>query len=132
MAELKIGGNSVGKIMYGSQEIGGATKLEPGTILYMSMENEGTIENMHLLSTAKNWNNINGIKVLVYDDQFSDNYVNVDIPSDDFKTLNIKKEIERNYTENDSVNISTSIVDGEYRLNLSTRFRAYKYLIKAI
>jgi len=39
MAELKIGGSDVVKIMYGSQEIGGATKLEPGTILYVSGRN---------------------------------------------------------------------------------------------
>lgn len=131
MAKLKYGGGDV-KIMYGSQEIGGATKLEPGTIFYVSMEDEGTIENIHLPSTAKNWNNINDINVLVYDDQFSKNYVNVDIPSDDFKTLNIKKTMDRGSSEDDLMNISTSIVDGEYRLNLSCRFRSYKYIIKAI
>ena len=131
MTELKYGGSDV-KIMYGSQEIGGTTKLEPGTILYMSERSEGTIKNMHLLSTAKNWNNINGIKVLVYDDQFSDNYVNVDIPSDDFKTLDIKKEINLGYGDYDSMNISASIVDGEYRLNFSSRASHYKYLIKAL
>ena len=132
MAELKIGGSDMVKIMYGSQEIGGATKLEPGTILYMSTKIEGTIKNIHLLSTAKNWNNINGINVLVYDNRFLDNYVNVDIPSDDFKTLNIKKTMDRGSSEDDLMNISTSIVDGEYRLNLSCRFSSYKYIIKAI
>ena len=131
MAKLKYGGGYV-KIMYGSQEIGGATKLEPGTIFYVSMEDQGTIENIHLPSTAKNWNNINGINVLVYDDQFLKNYVNVDIPSDDFKTLNIKKTMDTGSSEDDLMNISTSIVDGEYRLNLSCRFRSYKYIIKAI
>ena len=132
MTELKYGGSDVVKIMYGSQEIGGATKLEPGTIFYVSTETEGTIKNMHLPSTTKNWNNINGINVLVYDDQFSNTYVNVDIPSDDFKTLNIKKEIHRGYGNSDLMNISTSIVDGEYRLNLSSSFDTYRHLIKAL
>ena len=39
MTELKYGGNSVGKIMYNGQEFGGANKLEPGTILYISGQN---------------------------------------------------------------------------------------------
>jgi len=129
---LKIGGSNVGKIMYGGQEFGGATKLEPGTILYMSESREYNAKNIQLLSTTKNWNNINGINVLVYDSQFSNNYVNVDIPSDDFKTLNIKKDIDMGYGDPDLINISTSIVDGEYRLNISSRFYSYIRLIKAL
>lgn len=40
---LKIGGNDVGKIMYNGQEFGGAAKLEPGTILYISSDHDSTI-----------------------------------------------------------------------------------------
>ena len=116
--DLKIGGNNVGKIMYNGQEFGGATKLEAGTIVYMSKRQKRDFESVHLLSTTKNWNNLNGINVGVYDDDFSTEYVDVDIPSDDFKNLDIKKS----YTAdsfNELMKISTSIVDGEYRLNIS-------------
>ena len=115
---LKIGGNNVGKIMYGGQEFGGATKLEPGTILYMSERPKRAIENVHLLSTTKNWSNLNGINVGAYDGDFSTKYVDVNIPSDDFKNV----DIEKSYKKGDfyaTMNISTSIVDGEYRLNIS-------------
>ena len=81
----------MGKIMYNGQEFGGATKLEPGTILYISNSLQGDIKNLHLLSTTKNWNNINGINVMSYNDTFSTNYVNADIPSDDLKNLDIIK-----------------------------------------
>ena len=116
--DLKIGGNNVGKIMYNGQEFGGATKLEAGTIVYMSKRQKRDFESVHLLSTTKNWNNLNGINVGVYDDDFSTEYVDVDILSDDFKNLDIKKS----YTAdsfNELMKISTSIVDGEYRLNIS-------------
>ena len=115
MAELKIGGSDVVKIMYGDQEIGGATKLEPGTILYMS-EEAGYLRNVHLLSTTKNWNSLNGITVKGYGSSFNNSYFNVDIPSDDFKSLDAGKEYP---TDIGAVSISRSIVDGEYRLNVS-------------
>ena len=123
---LKIGGNSVGKIMYNGQEFGGTTKLEPGTILYMSTKTEGTIKNMHLLSTAKNWNNINGINVLAYGAKFSKKYANVNIS--DVKNL----DIEKFSLAGETVTVSRSTVDGEYRLNFSSSISSYKYLIKAI
>ena len=130
MTELKYGGSDV-KIMYGSQEIGGATKLEPGTILYMSSSTEKTIKNLHLLSTTKNWNNLNGINVGVYSYDFSTTYVDVDISSDDFKNLDTEKKYTHGaYTH--SINISTSIVDGEYRLNLSVTKGPITFLVKAI
>lgn len=59
---LKIGGSNVGKIMYGGQEFGGATKLESGTIIYT-----GDVgENIHLLSSGKKWKNINEIRIKAY------------------------------------------------------------------
>ena len=128
MAELKIGGSDVVKIMYGDQEIGGATKLEPGTILYISNVSKGTIKNVHLLSTTKNWNNINGIKVIAYNDSFSSKYGDADIPSDDFKNLDISKPVNNGH---DSMNISISIVDGEYRLTIEASY-GRKFIVKAI
>ena len=124
---LKIGGSKVGKIMYNGQEFGGATKLEPGTILYMS-EESGYLRNVHLLSTTKNWNNINGINVEAYDKDPSSMYVNVDIPSDDFKSLDAGKEY---LTDIGAVSISRSIVDGEYRLNINTT-HMNKFIVKTI
>ena len=130
--DLKIGGNSVGKIMYNGQEFGGATKLEPGTILYMSERSESAIENAHLLSTTKNWDNINGINVAVYNkNDISVKLVDADIPSDDFKNVDINKSY-RNNGFSKSMNISTSIVDGEYRLNISASIDSVIFVVKAI
>ncbi len=127
MTELKYGGSDV-KIMYGSQEIGGATKLEPGTILYIPDVYVTSFENAHLLSTTKKWENLNGINLAIYNDSFSSKYDDTDISGDDFKNLDIEKE----YTLNGStITVSRSIVDGEYRLNVSGLPR-YKALIKAI
>lgn len=128
MTELKYGGSDV-KIMYGSQEIGGATKLEPGTILYMSEKMED-LRNVHLLSTTKNWNNINGINVRAYNYDLTIKYVDVDIPSDDLKNVDIRKSYNTN-TGPESMNISTSIIDGEYRLNADSIYGAM-FIIKAI
>lgn len=127
---LKIGGSNVGKIMYNGQEFGGASKLEPGTIVYMSETLETDLRSVHLLSTTKNWNNINGINVRAYNTNFSINYVDVDIPSDDFKNFDIKKSYGSG-TPNESIHISTSIVDGEYRINVASYY-AVKSIIKAI
>ena len=129
MTELKYGGNNVVKIMYGDQEIGGATKLEPGTILYIINSYKTSFENAHLLNTTKNWSNINGINVGSYSNDFSAKHVDVDISSDDFKNLDTEKE----YTDNsgNKVTASISIVDGEYRLNVSTN-QLDKLVIKAI
>lgn len=127
---LKIGGNNVGKIMYNGQEFGGATKLEAGTIVYIAEQQKRDFESVHLLSTTKNWNNLNGINVGVYNGDFSTEYVDVDIPSDDFKNVDIKKS----YTTdsfNEFMKISTSIVDGEYRLNISFNYLS-QIIVKAI
>jgi len=127
---LKIGGSNVGKIMYNGQEFGGATKLEPGTILYMSKTPEKDFESVHLLSTTKNWNNLNGINVGGYNGDFSTEYVDVDIPSDVFRNVDIEKSYQTG-DPNESMNISTSIVDGEYRLNISFHYDT-KIIVKAI
>lgn len=130
MAELKYGGSDV-KIMYGSQEIGGATKLEPGTILYMSETREKGFENVHLLSTTKNWNNLNSINIEVYGDGFSTFYGSVNIPGDDFKNLDKAKDYSIS-TGTLTITVSRSIVDGEYRLNIQKDVVYLNYLIKAI
>lgn len=113
---LKIGGSNVGKIMYNGQEFGGATKLEPGTALYVSEKWETSFENVHLLSTTKDWSNINGINVGYYDSG-SHKSVFGNITGDDFKNLDKAKSF--NWTPQVTITVSRSIVDGEYRLNAS-------------
>ena len=112
---LKIGGSNVGKIMYGGQEFGGATKLEPGTILLVSQEGVTSLKNAHLLSTTKNWSNINSINIAAHFEDIYNEEKTLHIPSDDFKNLDIEKK----YTFYGTLTISRSIVDGEYRLNIS-------------
>ncbi|GEO48454.1 hypothetical protein [Companilactobacillus kimchii] len=125
---LKIGGSNVGKIMYNGQEFGGATKLEPGTILYRSDKIEAGFKNIHLLSTTKNWNNLNGINIMIYNSDFSLLYESINISGDDFKNLDIDKEYNSSYF---SLSVSRSIVDGEYRLNISIP-NTVNFIIKAI
>lgn len=127
MAELKYGGSDV-KIMYGSQEIGGATKLEPGTILYIE-HTDRNIKDAHLLSTTKKWENINGINISI-GKVLGVIYYTVDISGDDFKNLGIEKEYETGYGQ---ITVSRSTVDGEYRLNVSVlSAKGYDYIVKAI
>lgn len=126
---LKIGGNNVGKIMYGGQEFGGATKLEPGTILYMSETAEISLESVHLLNTTKKWSNIDGIHFQAYSDDHSTNILDERIYSDDFKSLDTGKKYD--ITNSISMTVSRSIVDGEYRLNIDTPYN-YIFLVKAI
>jgi hypothetical protein len=129
--DLKIGGNSVGKIMYNGQEFSGTTKLEPGTILYIATVNaKPGLENVHLLSTTKNWSNINGINVKMYNKYFSELYVDINITGDDFKNLDTEKEYSQ--TDNNKVTVSRSIVDGEYRLNISSDNYVYVFEIIAL
>lgn len=130
MTELKYGGSDV-KIMYGDREIGGATKLEPGTILYMSETKEVSFKNIHLLSTTKNWSNLNGINIEIYGDNFGTFYDSINIPGDDFKNLDKAKIY---YTDKSflTITVSRSIVDGEYRLNISESTASFNFLIKAI
>lgn len=116
MTELKYGGSDV-KIMYGSQEIGGATKLEPGTILYISKYLSESFKDTHLLSTTKNWSNIDGIKIIYSDIDIYNPYDEVDISGDDFKNLDTEKEYKVSYGK--ILTVSRSTVDGEYRLNVS-------------
>jgi hypothetical protein len=125
---LKIGGNNVGKIMYGGQEFGGATKLEPGTILYMSETRVNNLESVHLLSTTKNWSNVDGINITLYTNGFNAFYGEVDISGDDFKNLDIVKKYD---IVSYKMTVSRSIVDGEYKLNVDNESSFY-YLIKAI
>ena len=124
---LKIGGSNVGKIMYNGQEFGGATKLEPGTIFYISKRQERTIINLHLPSATKNWSNLNGIKIVLNDSDFHYDG-SIDISGDDFKNLDTEKE----YTIGvNKLTVSRSIVDGEYRLNISKEYTS-NFVIKAI
>ena len=127
---FKIGGNNVGKIMYGGQEFGGATKLEPGTILYMSEKTEAGFKNIHLLSTTKNWNNLNGINIMIYESNSSTLYKSINISGDDFKNLDKAKIYDINMLSL-TITVSRSIVDGEYRLNVSM-LNPLKFIIKAI
>ncbi|MDT6951825.1 hypothetical protein [Companilactobacillus alimentarius] len=128
---LKIGGSNVGKIMYGGQEFGGATKLEPGTVLYMSKTRETSFKSVHLSSTTKDWNNINGINVGVYDRDFSKNLVDSNITGDDFKNLDKAKSFSMEHYST-IITVSRSIVDGEYRLNVSSSSGAFIFAITAI
>ena len=128
MTELKYGGSDV-KIMYGSQEIGGATKLEPGTILYVANYGSKSFENVHLFSTTKKWENINGINLAIYDNEFQNKYDEANISGDDFKNLDIKKNYKMG---SDTVTVSRSIVDGEYRLNASGWSSIYNFVITAL
>lgn len=128
---LKIGGNSVGKIMYNGQEFGGAAKLEPGTILYAATVNaKPGLENVHLLSTTKNWSNINGINVKIHSKDFSKLYADLNITGDDFKNLDTEKEYHQ--IDATKVTVSRSIVDGEYRLNISSDDYTYRFEIGAL
>ncbi|WP_201308118.1 hypothetical protein [Companilactobacillus farciminis] len=128
---LKIGGSNVGKIMYNGQEFGGATKLEPGTGLYMSKTPEKGFESVHLLSTTKNWNNLNSINIGVYGDNFGTFYNSINIPGDDFKNLDKAKSYDIDKLVL-TITVSRSIVDGEYRLNISGSTTSLNFLIKAI
>jgi hypothetical protein len=126
---LKIGGNNVGKIMYNGQEFGNR-KLEPGTILYISVKGSKSFKDAHLLSTTKKWENINGINISsVSPNDISHTYDDLNITGDDFKSLDTEKE----YTiYNTKVTVSRSIVDGEYRLNISGFHDYDRFVIKAL
>jgi len=115
MTELKYGGSDV-KIMYGSQEIGGATKLEPGTFLYVVNYGTDSFKDAHLFNTTKKWSNIDGIKIAEFTKSFNSIRNEFDISSDDFKNLDIEKKYSLG---NNDVTVSRSTVDGEYRLNAS-------------
>ena len=76
MTELKYGGSDV-KIMYGDREIGGATKLEPGTILYISgydvsrynneLNNPGSTAAITFPSVGKHWEGLKNIRIYYKD-----------------------------------------------------------------
>ena len=126
---LKIGGNDVGKLMYNGQEFGGATKLEPGTILYIANYGAESFKDAHLLSTTKNWSNIDGINVVVTGVSINNVLYEFNISGDDFKNL----DIEKTYTYlRQNVTVSRSIVDGEYRLNISGLSAGNYLIVKAI
>ena len=129
---LKIGGSNVGKIMYNGQEFGGATKLEPGTILYLpeDFKGEGSFEGIHLKSTTKDWSNIDGINLQAYNSGFRDKALDDQIYSDNFKSLDTGKKYDINRYI--SITASRSIIDGEYRLNISSSNTFYIFVIKAI
>jgi len=118
----------VGKIMYNGQEFGGATKLEPGTILYISKKPGIGFENLHLLNTTKNWLNVDGINITLYVNSFNTSYGEVNISGDDFKNLDIAKKYD---ISSYKMTVSRSIVDGEYKLNVSTTY-SFLYSIKVI
>lgn len=113
---LKIGGSNVGKIMYNGQEIGGATKLEPGTILCVSNSRSPQFKDAHLFSTTNNWSNIDGINIEVsLIEDIHDVLSRLNISGDDFKNLDIEKKYKLLGV---TVTVSRSTVDGEYRLNV--------------
>lgn len=129
---LKIGGSNVGKIMYNGQEFGGATKLEPGTILYLTedLKAEKSFEGAHLKNATKDWSNIDGIHIQAYYDGLRISPVDDRIYSDDFKSLDTGKKID--IINNNSITVSRSIIDGEYRLNVSKSIFDFIFVIKAI
>jgi len=129
---LKIGGSNVGKIMYNGQEFGGATKLEPGTILYLTegFKSEGTFNGVHLKNTTKDWSNIDGIHLKVYYGNLSAKYVDDQIYSDNFKSLDTGKKY--NINSFYSLTISRSIIDGEYRLNASVSKSDNIFVVSAL
>ena len=129
---LKVGGSNVGKIMYNGQEFGGATKLEPGTILYLSNETEYDAKNVHLLSTTKNWSNFNGIDVIALDIRNFGPIIDIKITGDDFKNLDKKKTYKIEGTSSKKLTVSRSIVDGEYRLKVSNNYDLCRYEIRAL
>ena len=126
---LKIGGNNVGKIMYGGQEFGGANKLEPGTILYIVNPGSNKIENVHLLNTTKKWENINGITIQEFNPTTDFVSNSVDIVGDDLKNLDTEKQY---ILGSRSITVSRSIIDGEYRLNVLGIATTFRIAIKAI
>lgn len=129
MADLKFGGSDA-KIMYGSQEIGGATKLEPGTILYVANYGSKSFENAHLLSTTKKWENLNGISIVqTGKNDVTSHIYEANISGDDFKNLDIKKDYKLG---SEMVTLSRSTVDGEYRLNASGWSSIYNFVITAL
>ena len=131
MTELKYGGGDV-KIMYGSQEIGGATKLEPGTILYLTedLKAERSFEGVHLKSTTKDWSNIDGIHFEAYYNN-SKKVTDGRIYSDDFKSLDKGKKYGID-TSSYSITLSRSIIDGEYRLNASADIWNLIFVVSAL
>ena len=127
---LKIGGSDVGKIMYNGQEFGGATKLEPGTILYIAEFRSEKFENAHLLSTTKKWENINGIIISLSVNGVLDHFYEANISGDDFKSLDTGKKYD--IDDYRSMTVSRSIIDGEYRLNVSGYKPNYYLVVRAI
>jgi len=59
MAELKIGGNDVVKIMYGDKDVSGNQMLEAGTIVYRGNPSKA----IHLLSVDSQWDNISKLRI---------------------------------------------------------------------
>ena len=103
---LKIGGNSVGKIMFNGQEFGGATKLEPGTIIYT-----GDVgRNIHLLSSGKKWKNISEIRIKA----FNGNDILLIDKVVALESLPVTLE-----SGNNSLDLSKSEIDDDYGLNIA-------------
>ena len=126
---LKIGGNNVGKIMYNGQEFGGATKLEPGTILYLTedLKEEKSFKDVHLKNATKDWSNIDSIHIQAYYSDLSSKLVDDRIYSDDFKSLDTGKKYD--IGSSTWITVSRSIIDGEYRLNASTSGWSYIFVV---
>lgn len=129
MADLKFGGSDV-KIMYGDREIGGATKLEPGTILHF--DSPGSMSSdLRLIGATNKWDNINGISFEMYNLINYSKLAGVNITGDDFKNLDKEKTYDLdNYA---TLTIFRTIVSGEYRLSyrISSKTNAI-YLVKAL
>ena len=106
MTELKYGGSDV-KIMYGDREIGGVTKLEPGTIIYT-----GDVgENIHLLSSGKKWKNISEIRIKAF--VGTSGYTAVDeVVALESLPVTLK-------SESYNLDLSKSEIDDDYGLNVA-------------
>lgn len=126
---LKIGGSNVGKIMYNGQEFGGATKLEPGTILHIDFPGYSS-SNVCLIGATKNWNNINGISFEEYDLNHYSKIGDINISGDDFKNLDIEKKYSMN--SQDTLEMHRSTIDGDYRLTYTVSSPNSIYLVKAL
>lgn len=130
---LKIGGSNVGKLMYNGQEFGGASKLEPGTILYFDHPGMDSSK-VHLSSTTKNWDNINGIHFEIYNSTTFIKWADITISGDDFKNLDISKKYSFEMDGSQTITVKRLTVDGEYRLHFTTSYTSGNviFLVKAI
>lgn len=109
MTELKYGGNEVGKLMYGDEEISsGQFKLEPGTVIF---KGDSSSTPIHLLSSGKEWEHIDLINVKLNFASNGNEALNKDISINDFPvTLE---------SANRKVKLSKVVQGGGYALGIT-------------